>query len=182
MCIRDSIKDNPNGKVAGYEDIIRECGNTYQVHYRTVSFGSTWKSDVLKPAGHSIIYHNGAHTNFRFPGISRITSLDDVGVVACSGFEDKTATNRVTRFMKESGTFTPSGVGSIIVSMHDCYYHKTKIAQHLPFVISDPEEVMITIDKPTVIVEFTKEEPNVSEFTRTWLNQIEDGLIEIWDR
>ena len=66
--------------------------------------------------------------------------------------------------------------------MHDCYYHKTKIAQHLPFVISDTEEVMITIDKPTVIVEFTKEEPNVSEFTRTWLNQIEDGLIEIWDR
>jgi len=176
------IANNPNGKVAGYEDIIRECGNTYQVHYRTVSFGSTWKSDVLKPAGHSIIYHNGAHTNFRFPGISRITSLDEVGVVACSGFEDKSSTNRITRFMKESGTFTPSGVGSIIVSMHDCYYHKTKIAQHLPFVISDPEEVMITIDKPTVIVEFTKEEPNVSEFTRTWLNQIEDGLIEIWDR
>ena len=105
-----------------------------------------------------------------------------MGVVACSGFEDKSSTNRITRFMKESGTFTPSGVGSIIVSMHDCYYHKTKIAQHLPFVISDPEEVMITIDKPTVIVEFTKEEPNVSEFTRTWLNQIEDGLIEIWDR
>ena len=92
--------------------------------------------------------------------------------------EDKTATNRVTRFMKESGSCTPHGVGSIIVSMHDCYYHKTKIAQHLPFVISDPEEVMITIDKPTVIVEFTKEEPNVSEFTRTWLNQIEDGLIQ----
>ena len=42
--ISGHIAANPNGKVAGYEDIIRECGNTYQVHYRTVSFGSTWKS------------------------------------------------------------------------------------------------------------------------------------------
>ena len=82
------IKDNPDGKVAGYEDIIRECGHTYQVHYRTVSFGSTWKSDSLKPAGFSIIYHDGAHTNFRFPSINRLTSLDENGLVACSGFED----------------------------------------------------------------------------------------------
>ena len=36
--ISKHIADNPDGKVAGYEDIIRECGNTYQVHYRTVSF------------------------------------------------------------------------------------------------------------------------------------------------
>ena len=74
--VTEHIKNNPNGKVAGYEDIIRECGQTYQVHYRTVSFGSTWKSDVLKPAGHSIIYHNGAHTNFRFPGLNRLTSME----------------------------------------------------------------------------------------------------------
>ena len=60
------IKDNPDGKVAGYEDIIRRCGHTYQVHYGTVSFGSTWKSDSLKPAGYSIVYHDGARTNFRF--------------------------------------------------------------------------------------------------------------------
>ena len=44
------IAANPDGKVAGYEDIIRECGQTYQVHHRTVSFGSTWRSDSLKPA------------------------------------------------------------------------------------------------------------------------------------
>ena len=42
------IKNNPNGKVASYEDIIRECGQTYQVHHRTVSFGTTWRSDSLK--------------------------------------------------------------------------------------------------------------------------------------
>ena len=71
--VTEHIKSNPNGKVAGYEDIIRECGHTYQVHYRTVSFGSTWKSDSLKPAGYSIVYHNGAHKNFRFPGIHRLT-------------------------------------------------------------------------------------------------------------
>ena len=47
------IKNNPNGKVAGYEDIIRECGQTYQVHHRTVSFGTTWRSDSLKPAHYS---------------------------------------------------------------------------------------------------------------------------------
>ena len=29
--ISGHIAANPNGKVAGYEDIIRECGNTYQV-------------------------------------------------------------------------------------------------------------------------------------------------------
>ena len=31
------IANNPTGKVAGYEDIIRECRNTYQVHYFPVS-------------------------------------------------------------------------------------------------------------------------------------------------
>ena len=39
------IAANPDGKVAAMEDIIREIGIYNQVHYRTVSFGSTWKSD-----------------------------------------------------------------------------------------------------------------------------------------
>ena len=176
------IKDNPNGKVAGYEDIIRECGHTYQVHYRTVSFGSTWKSDSLKPAGYSIIYHDGAHTNFRFPGINRLTSLDENGLVACSGFEDKTATNRLIHYITESGYFTPHEIGSIIVPMHDLYYHNTKVVQHLPFIVSDPDKVLLTIDKPTVIVEFIKGDPDVSAFTTSWLNQIEEGFIEIVNR
>ena len=85
--VTEHIKNNPNGKVAGYENIIRECGQTYQVHYRTVSFGSTWKSCSLKPAKYSIVYHNGAHTNFRFPSINRLTSLESGGVAACSGFD-----------------------------------------------------------------------------------------------
>ena len=53
--ISDHIKKNKKGKVAGYEKIIREAGQTYQVHHRTVMFGSTWKSDSLKPANYSIV-------------------------------------------------------------------------------------------------------------------------------
>jgi hypothetical protein len=176
------IKNNPNGKVAGYEDIIRECGNTYQVHYRTVSFGSTWKSCSLKPAGYSIVYHNGAHTNFRFPGLNRLTSMESKGLVACSGFDSKVATGRKIHFLKENDSFTPHGKGSIIVAMHDCWYHKSYVKQHYPFPISDTTTIQITVDKPTVIVEFYQEEPDVGQFTTDWLNQIEDGLIEIVTR
>ena len=176
------IAANPNGKVAAYEDIIRECGDTYQVHYRTVSFGSTWKSCSLKPAGYSIVYHNGAHTNFRFPGINRLTSLESGGVAACSGFDSKVATGRKIHFIKETDSFTPHGIGSIIVPMHDCWYHKTLLRQHYPFPISDTTTIQITVDQPTVIVEFTMGEPDVGQFTTDWLNQIEDGLIEIVTR
>ena len=176
------IASNPNGKVAGYEDIIRECGNTYQVHYRTVSFGSTWKSCSLKPAGYSIVYHNGAHTNFRFPGLNRLTSMESKGVVACSGFDSKIATGRKVHFIKDNDSFTPQGSGSIIVAMHDCWYHKSFVKQHYPFPISDATTIQITVDKPTVVVEFTMGEPDVGQFTTDWLNQIEDGLIEIVTR
>ena len=176
------IANNPNGKVAGYEDIIRECGNTYQVHYRTVSFGSTWKSCSLKPAGYSIVYHNGAHTNFRFPGLNRLTSMEAKGIVACSGFDSKIATGRKVHFLTDNDSFTPQGSGSIIVSMHDCWYHKSFVKQHYPFPISNTTTIQITVDKPTVIVEFTMGEPDVGQFTTDWLNQIEDGLIEIVTR
>jgi len=180
--VTEHIKNNPNGKVAGYEDIIRECGQTYQVHYRTVSFGSTWKSDSLKPAGYSIVYHNGAHTNFRFPGINRLTSMEKGGIVACSGFDSKESTGRKVHFLKKSDSFTPHGKGSIIVAMHDCWYHQTKLVQHYPFPISESDTVQITVDKPTVIVEFYKGEPDVRSFTTAWLEQIEEGLIEIVNR
>ena len=66
--------------------------------------------------------------------------------------------------------------------MHDMWYHKTKLTQHLPFMVSDKDEVQLNVDKPTVIVEFTQDKPDVSEFTTSWLNQIEEGLIEIVNR
>ena len=62
------------------------------------------------------------------------------------------------------------------------WYHKSKLVQHLPFVVSEPDEVQINVDKPTTILEFTKEEPDVKSFTTSWMNQIEDGLIEIVTR
>ena len=60
--------------------------------------------------------------------------------------------------------------------------HKTKLFQHLPFVVSEPDEVQLNIDKPTVIVEFISGDPDVSAFTTSWLNQIEEGFIEIVNR
>ena len=180
--VKAHIAANPDGKVAAMEDIIKEIGIYNQVHYRTVSFGSTWKSDSLKPAGYSIVYHNGAHTNFRFPGINRLTSLESGGVVACSGFDSKESIGRKIYFLQETDSFTPHGKGSIIVPMHDCWYHKQKLLQHFPFPISEPDTVQITVDKPTVIVEFYQEQPDVAQFTTDWLNQIEDGLIEIVNR
>ena len=176
------IAANPNGKVAAMEEVIRTIGLSQQIHYRTVSFGSTWKSDSLKPAHLSIIYHNGAHTHMRMPGIARLTSLGPNGLIACSGYDDLSTTGRKVHFYKENDVFTPQAVGNTLVSMHDVWYHNTKLIQHFPFVVSEPDSVQITINKPTVIVEFTKEEPDVKEFTTSWMNQIEEGLIEIVSR
>tara|TARA_B100000123_G_scaffold92315_1_gene67075 strand:- start:41 stop:757 length:717 start_codon:yes stop_codon:yes gene_type:complete len=180
--VKAHIAANPNGKVADMVDIIKEVGIYNQVHYRTVSFGSTWKSDSLKPAHLSIIYHNGSHTHMRFPGICRLTSMEKDGLIACSGYDNKTATGRKVHFLKESDSFTPHSKGSIIVPMHDCWYHRTKLVQHYPFPISETDTVQITVDKPTVIVEFYEGEPDVRSFTTAWLEQIEEGLIEIVNR
>jgi len=177
------IANNPKGKVAGYEDIIREVGVTYQVHHRTVSFNSTWRSDSLKPAHKSLLYHKGSHTHFRFPGLNRLVSMEADGHVACSGMEDLSACNRKVHYIEEHDSFTPSESGSIIVAMNDIYYHKTKVFAHYAFPISEPDTVQITVNEPTLIVEFrVKEEPDVGQFVQSWLNQIEEGLIEIVDR
>ena len=180
--VKAHIAANPDGKIAAMEDIIKEIGIYNRVHYRTVSFGSTWKSDSLKPAHLSFVYHNGAYTHMRMPGISRMTSLEDDGVISCSGYDSKVATGRRVVFLKENDSFTPHGKGSIIVPMHDIWYHQTKLVQHFPFPISEPDTVQITIDKPTVIVEFYEGEPDVESFTTSWMNQIEEGLIEIVKR
>ena len=172
----------PNGKVAEMEDIVREIGIYNQVHYRTVAFGSTWKSDSLKPAHVSILYHNGSHTSFRYTGINRMTSMESGGLITCSGFDSKECTGRKVHFLKESDSFTPQAVGSIIVPMHACWYHQTKLVQHFPFPISDPTTVQITVEKPTVIVEFYQGEPDIESFTTTWMEQVEEGLIEIVNR
>ena len=177
------IKKHKKGKVAGYEKIIRECGQTYQVHHRTVSFNSTWRSDSLKPAKYSLLYHDGSHTHFRFPGLNRLVSQEDGGAVACTGMEDMNACGRKVHLIGKHDSFTPTQSGSIIVAMRDIYYHKTKVYQHYPFPVSEPDTVQITAEQPTIVLELQpNEEPDVAEFTQSWLNQIEEGLIEIIDR
>ena len=91
-------------------------------------------------------------------------------------------TNKLVHYIKEPTSFTPHSVGSILVPMHDMWYHKTRLRQHLPFKVSDTDEVQLNVDKPTIIVEFTEDKPDVSGFTTSWLEQIEDGRIEIVNR
>ena len=180
--VKQWIADHPGGKVDQCQEDIFTFGETLQVHHRTVMFGSTWRSDSLKPANKSILYRAGAHTHFRMPGIARMISHEAHGVAACSGFEDLSVMHRKAHLFEKSGAFTPHSVGSIIVPMHSCWYHKTKMQQHYPFLVSEADTIQITVDKPTLVLEFIKEEPDVAEFARTWLQQIEDGLIEIVDR
>ena len=180
--VTEHIKKYPKGIVASIEDEVRDCGKYLQVHHRTVMFGSTWRSDSLRPAHRSLLYHNGSHTHFRFNGLARMISQEEHGISSCQGYEDMHATNRRCHFYKESGAFTPTGKGSILVPMHDCWFHKQKLKQHFPYPVSVDHTVQITVDKPTLIIEFTREEPDVAEFARTWLQQVEDGLIEIIDR
>lgn len=176
------INEHPGGIVDQQQEFIFSLGDTLQVHHRTVMFGSTWRSDSLKPANKSFVYHAGAFTHFRFPGLARMTSLQDKGVVACSGFENRAATNRRIIHVDGSCKFTPVSVGSILVPMFDGWYHRTKMPQHFPFLVTEPEEITITLDSPGVVIEFTKEEPDVARFSREWLSQVDSGLIEITNR
>jgi len=180
--VRQWIADHPGGPVDTHQDVIFGLGDTLQVHHRTVMFGSTWKSDSLRPANKSFVYHNGSFTHFRFPGLARMTSLQENGNSVCSGFENRAALHRKVHVIESKMTFTPTKVGSILVPLHDAWYHKTKMRQHFPFLVSEPDTVAIAVEEPSVILEFTDAEPNVAEFSTSWLDQVERGLIEIVDR
>ena len=41
--VKAHIEANPDGKVAAMKDVIEEIVIYNQIHYRTVTFGSTWK-------------------------------------------------------------------------------------------------------------------------------------------
>ena len=104
--VQEHIDNNPKGIVAAHEDEVRECGKYLQVHHRTVMFGSTWKSDSLRPAHRSLLYHNGAYTHFRFCGLARMVSQEEHGVASCQGYEDLHATNRRVHFYEENGALS----------------------------------------------------------------------------
>ena len=180
--VRQWITDHPGGPVDTHQDVIFGLGDTLQVHHRTVMFGSTWKSDSLKPANKSFVYHDGAYTHFRFPGLARLTSMEANGNCVCTGFENRSALHRNILVVNGSLTYTPSKVGTILVPLKDAWYHNTKMYQHFPFTVSELDTIKITSDEPNVLIEFTDAEPNVSEFLNSWLDQVERGLIEIVDR
>lgn len=180
--VRQWIADHPGGPVDTNQDVIFGLGDTLQVHHRTVMFGSTWKSDSLRPANKSFLYHDGAYTHFRFPGLARMTSMEENGICVCSGFENRSALHRTMHVIDGSMSYTPSKVGTILVPLKDAWYHNTKMRMHFPFVVSELDAVKITSEEPNVLIEFTEAEPNVAEFLRSWLDQVERGLIEIVDR
>lgn len=180
--VRQWIADHPGGPVDTNQDVIFGLGDTLQVHHRTVMFGSTWKSDSLKPANKSFLYHDGAYTHFRFPGLARMTSMEENGICVCSGFENRSALHRTMHVIDGSMSYTPSKVGTILVPLKDAWYHNTKMRMHFPFVVSELDTIKITSEEPNVLIEFTEAEPNVAEFLRSWLDQVERGLIEIVDR
>ena len=82
--------------------------------------------------------------------------------------------------LKENDAFTPHGIVYNYANARLLVSSK-KLQQHYLFLYRK-STVQITVDKPTVIVEFYQEEPDVGQFTQSWLNQIEDGLIEIVPR
>ena len=94
------------------------------------------------------------------------------------------ATNRKVHVIENSDKLLHQpGIGSIIVPMNDIYYHKKKGVRTLS--ISDIRTRYCTDNnnKPTLVLEFiTDQQPDVAQFTQSWLNQIEEGLIEIVDR
>ena len=180
--VRQWIADHPGGPVDTNQEVIFGLGDTLQVHHRTVMFGSTWKSDSLRPANKSFLYHDGAYTHFRFPGLARMTSMEENGICVCSGFENRSALHRTMHVIDGSMSYTPSKVGTILVPLKDAWYHNTKMRMHSPFVVSELDTIKITSEEPNVLIEFTEAEPNVAEFLRSWLDQVERGLIEIVDR
>ena len=104
--VRQWIADHPGGPVDTNQDVIFGLGDTLQVHHRTVMFGSTWKSDSLRPANKSFLYHDGAYTHFRFPGLARMTSMEENGICVCSGFENRSALHRTMHVIDGSMSYT----------------------------------------------------------------------------
>lgn len=180
--IQQWIADHPGGPVDQAQETIFDIDHNLQLHHRSLMFGSTWKSDSLVPAGKSLIYHAGAWTNFRVPGLARLTSKDEHGVCCCSGFENRAVKNRKFHRVENEINFTPTSVGSILIPLFDGFYHKTKLRQHFPFLVSEPDTIILSLDQPGVVMEITTEEVDQVKMLDDWLSQVEEGLIEIVDR
>ncbi len=181
--LADWITKNPSGKVAANEDLIRKYGlHNATVHHRSILFTSKWKSDALTMPDHSLLYYPGSYSQYKLPGVVRLTSQEKDGSSVCVGPLDAKNYARYVYKIDESTTFKPKTVGSIIVPTEDCFVQGFKLNQHMAFKCSVDEWQSLNITKAMYLLEFTTNEVNAVECGRQWLQQFEDGLIEFVSR
>ena len=181
--LTDWVEKNPSGKVAAAETLLRKYGyNDATVHHRSVLFTSQWKTDALTMPDHSMLYHAGAHSGYKMPGICRLTSVEDDGSSVCVGPLDAKNYQRKVYKFDTSGRFKPETEGSIIVPTEDCYIQGFLLKRHMAFKCTVTEWQSFSVTKPTYVIEFTTNEVDPVATGREWLQQFEDGLIEFVDR
>ena len=181
--LTDWVEKNPAGKVAANEELLRKYGyDDATVHHRTVLFTSQWRTDALNMPDHSLLYHAGAYSQFKMPGVCRLTSVEKDGSSVCVGPLDAKNYQRKVYKFDTSGRFKPETEGSIIVPTEDCYIQGFLLKKHFAFKCTVTDWQSFNVTKPTYLIEFTTNEVNAAEAGRQWLQQFEDGLIEFVDR
>ncbi len=181
--LADWISKNPGGKVEAGETLIRKYGlHNATVHHRSILFTSKWKSDALSMPDHSLLYHAGSYSQYKLPGVVRLTSQEADGSSVCIGPKNGDNFQRYVHKIDESTTFKPKTLNSIILPTEDCYLQGFKLKQHFAFKCTVDEYQSLNITKPMYIIEFTTNPVNAVECGRQWLQQFEDGLIEFVDR
>ena len=179
----DWVSKNPSGKVAAAESLIREYGlHNATVHHRSILFTSQWKSDALTMPNHSLLYHKGAYSQFKLPGIVRLTSVEKDGSSVCAGPKDGKNFKRIVYKFSTSGRFKPETDGSIIIPSEDCYIQGTLLKQHMAFKCTVTEWQSLNVNKETYLIEFTTNDVDSTTVSRQWMQQFEDGLIEFVSR
>ena len=181
--LADWITKNPSGKVAAAETLLRKYGyDDATVHHRTVLFTSQWRTDALNMPDHSLLYHAGAYSQFKMPGVCRLTSVVKDGSSVCVGPQDARNYQRKVYKYETSGRFKPETEGSIIVPTEDCYIQGFLLKRHMAFKCTVTDWQSFNVTKPTWLIEFTTDEVDPVATGRQWLQQFEDGLIEFVDR
>ena len=131
---------------------------------------------------HSLLYHAGAYSQFKMPGVSRLTSVEKDGSSVCVGPMDATNYQRTVCKFETSGRFKPETEGSIIVPTEDCYIQGFLLKRHMAFKCTVTDWQSFNVTKPTWLIEFTTNAIDPVVTGRQWLQQFEDGLIEFVDR
>ena len=142
----------------------------------------TLRTDALNMPDHSLLYHAGSFSQFKMPGVSRLTSVEKDGSSVCVGPMDATNYQRKVYKFETSGRFKPETEGSIIVPTEDCYIQGFLLKKHFAFKCTVTDWQSFNVTKPTYVIEFTTNVIDPVETGRQWLQQFDDGLIEFVDR